>query len=291
MSEGFIEVDIPADPGLAENLVAIFSQLGFEGFWEDEGTLRCYIAAKRCSPEFLDEVRTIAARVARSSSSPVPRIRVETLEKRDWNAEWEKTIRPIRVSDRIVICPSWQSFTPRPGDLVLTIDPKMSFGTGYHETTRLVLRAMETCVRPGTTMLDVGTGTGVLAIAGIKLGCVSAIACDVDEWSYWNARENAEVNRVADRVNVILGDISQTPRTAFDLVAANLQRTVIVSILPDLMARCTPHGVLLLSGLLLQEEEEIAGHLKEFNLAVTARLSENEWLALAARPQTSPQLS
>ncbi len=282
MAEGYVEVAITADPSLAENLVAIFSQLGFEGFWEDEGTLRCYLRADRWSPAFFEEIQTTAALVARSSRSPSPRLRARTLENRNWNQEWEKTIRPIRVADRIVISPSWQSFTPRPGDIVLTIDPKMSFGTGYHETTRLMLRLMESAARPGTTMLDVGTGTGVLAIAGIKLGCASAIACDVDDWSFRNARENAEVNGVADRVEVILGDISLTPLIPFDLVAANLQCTLIVPILGDLGARCAPGGLLLLSGLLLQDEQEIVARLNEHDFTVESRLTENEWLALAA---------
>ncbi len=285
MAEGFIEVAVTADPSLAENLTAVFSQLGFEGFWEDEGTLRCYIHADRWSPAFFEEIQTTAALIARSSFSPSPHLRVRTLENRNWNAEWEKTIRPIRVADHIVIRPSWQSFAPRSGDIVLTIDPKMSFGTGYHETTRLVLRMMETSVRAGMTMLDVGTGTGVLAIAGIKLGCASAIACDVDEWSFQNARDNAEVNGVAGRMQVILGDISLTPATPFDLISANLQCALILSILTNLRARCAPGGLLLLSGLLLQDEEEIVARLNEHEFTVGGRLTEHEWLALAAGPR------
>jgi ribosomal protein L11 methyltransferase len=284
MPGSYIEVEIGADEALAENLAAILSQLGFEGFWEDEGALRCYISAARWTPGFLEEVQATAALVARSSSSPAPRIRMHTIENKNWNSEWEKTIRPIRVSDRIVISPSWQRASTQPGDIVLTIDPKMSFGTGYHETTRLMLRLMESAVRPGITMLDVGTGTGVLAIAGVRLGCASAVACDVDEWSYENARENAGVNGVADRVSVIRGDISHTPRAAFDLVVANIQLSVIIPILEDLKERCAEGGLLLLSGLLLRDEEEIISCLRKLGFAVSERLTENEWLALAARP-------
>ncbi len=283
MPEGFVEVNIAADPLLTENLVALFSQLGFEGFWEDEGTLRCYISAGRWTPEFFEEIQTTAAWAARSSRSPSPRLHVQTLENKNWNAEWEKTIRPIRVGERIVITPSWHTFSPLPRDIVLTIDPKMSFGTGYHETTRCMLRLMESAVRPGTTMLDVGTGTGILAIAGIKLGCASAIACDVDEWSYRNATENAEANGVTDRMKVILGDISLTPRNPFDLVAANLQLSLILPILGRLDERCAADGLLLLSGLLLKDEEEISSRLTERTFAISSRLTENEWLALAAR--------
>jgi ribosomal protein L11 methyltransferase len=282
MAEGFIEVDIAADPPLAENLVAIFSQLGFEGFWEDEETLRCYISASRWTPRFLEEVQATAALVARSSSSPSPRILVRNIEDRNWNADWEKTIQPIRVSDRIIVTPSWHHVSGDPGDIVLTIDPKMSFGTGYHETTRLMLRLMESAVRPDMTILDIGTGTGVLAIAGIKLGCSSAVACDTDEWSYENARENAGVNAVADRLTVILGDIGQTPRRLYDLVIANIQLNVILPILGEMRARCARGGLLLLSGLLLKDEDEILSSLGAIGFTIHERLTENDWLALAA---------
>ncbi len=287
MADGFVEVDITADPSLAENLAAILSRLGFEGFWEDEGTLRCYISAARWNPGMLEEIRTTAVMVSRSSNSRPPGIQFRTIENRNWNEEWEKTIRPIRVTDRIVIAPSWQSFTPLPGDLLLTIDPKMSFGTGYHESTRLVLRLMEGAVQPGAIMLDVGTGTGILASAGIKLGCASAVACDVDEWSYANAGENAAVNGVADQLTLIHGDISLTPRGPFDIIAANLQRTVIVLILKELVLRCASGGLLLLSGLLLEDEEEVVSLLEESLFTVDGRLTEHDWLALAARPRSA----
>ncbi len=280
MPEGTIEVEISAGEPLAENLAAIFSQIGFDGFWQEEGILRCYISASRWTPAFLEEVQATAALIARSSSSPTPRVRVRGIEAKNWNAEWEKTIRPIRVSERIVITPSWHTVSAQPGDIVLTIDPKMSFGTGYHESTRLMLQLMEGAIRPGMTMLDVGTGTGVLAIAGVRMGCSSAIACDVDEWSYANARENALIHGVADRVTVIQGDISRTPCNRFDLVTANIQRSVILPILGDLTARCG--GELLLSGLLLGNEEEMDAALRQCGFAVRRKRAENEWFALAA---------
>jgi ribosomal protein L11 methyltransferase len=286
MPDGYVEVEIAADVQLAENLAAILSQLGFEGFWEDEGILRCFIRASRWTPGFLEEIQATAALVARSSSSPAPGIRVHAVESRNWNEEWEKTIRPIRVSDRILIAPSWHTVPGRPGDIVLTIDPKMSFGTGYHETTRLMLRLLQSAVHQGARMLDVGTGTGVLAIAGIKLGCSSAVACDVDEWSYENARDNARTNGVADRMTVILGDVSSTPRVTFGVVTANIQLNVIESILGELRVRCADEGHLLLSGLLLQDEEIILPSLRKNGFTPRERLTENEWLALAASPSS-----
>jgi ribosomal protein L11 methyltransferase len=282
MTSGYIEVEVSADPTLSENLVAIFSQLGFEGFWEDEGILRCYISATRWTLEFLDEIRSVATLVARSSDSPFPRIRVTTIDRRDWNEEWEKTIRPIRVSDRLIIAPSWNPPPKKGSEIVLTIDPKMSFGTGYHETTRLMLRLIEKFVTPGMSLLDVGTGTGILAIAAVKLGCAEATGCDVDEWSLNNAAENAARNGVAGQTRFIHGDISTAPAGPFEIIAANIQLSIILPILGELHARLAPKGFLLLSGLLASDEEATISALTANGLSVRSGLHENEWIAIAA---------
>jgi ribosomal protein L11 methyltransferase len=281
MGSAFIEVQIQADGALRENLAAILGQTGFEGFWEDGTILRCYISENRWTPQMLEEIQSIAATVSRSSSSTAPRIRVASIPDRNWNEEWEKTIRPIEVTDRIVITPTWHTYDSRPDQLVLRIDPKMSFGTGYHETTRLILKLMERHIRVGISLLDIGTGTGVLAIAGIRLGARSAVAVDVDEWSYRNALENLELNGVSDRVRVIQGDITAVPSDAFDMIVANIQLNIIEPILGILRSRLGPGGVMLLSGLLCGDEEQILLSLRQNRIGIKDRLTENEWLALA----------
>lgn len=282
MSKSYVEVEILADSSLADALTGILAQLGFEGFWEDGSALKAYMRADRWSPALLDEVRTVAGLVSRSSTSTPPTISAREIAEKNWNEEWEKTIRPIQVTERIMITPTWHAVNPRPGRIVLTIDPKMSFGTGYHESTRLVLRLMDGAVRPGTTLLDVGTGTGVLAIAGVKLGASSAVAVDVDDWSYDNALENAGLNGVADRVRVIHGDISAAPANLFDMIVANIQRNIIEPILEEMLSRLAPNGLIILSGLLQADEEAILQALGAHCLVVRQRLFEREWLALAA---------
>jgi ribosomal protein L11 methyltransferase len=280
MGSSFIEVEIQADARLRENLGAILGQIGFEGFWEEGDILRCYISEHRWSPSMLEEVQSTAALVARSSSSAAPRIHIASIPPRNWNAEWEKTIKPIQITERLVITPTWQSYDARPDQIVLTIDPKMSFGTGYHETTRLVLRLMERHLRGGTSLLDVGTGTGILAIAGIRLGARSAVAVDVDEWSYNNAHENAELNGVRDRLEVLLGDTSVVPPGQFEMIVANIQLNVIEPMLGELRSRLASGGLLILSGLLCADGERIDSSLLEHRLKVVERFVEDEWLAV-----------
>jgi ribosomal protein L11 methyltransferase len=281
MESGFVEVEIQADDSLREHLAAILGQIGFEGFWEDEETLRGYIQAGRWSPSMLEEVHTITALVARSSSSPFPRIRVASIPDRNWNEEWERTIRPVLVTPRIVITPTWHNYTPTAGQIVLTIDPKMSFGTGYHESTRLMLRLMERHLRPGMRLLDFGTGTGILAIAGIRLGAESAVAVDVDQWSIRNAAENVHLNKVDRQVRIVQGDIDLVDSEPFDMIVANIHLNVIEPNLATIRGRLNPAGMALLSGLLLDDEEEISQALAREGLTVVDRLTENEWVALA----------
>jgi ribosomal protein L11 methyltransferase len=156
----------------------------------------------------------------------------------------------------------------------------MSFGTGYHETTRLVLRLMERRAPLSGRLLDVGTGTGILAIGGLKLGAGSAIGVDVDDWSYANARENAVLNNVADIFDVRIGDLAAVQESGFDIILANIQLNIITAMLPDLIRKLAPSGILILSGLLLQDEEDIVRALSVCDLHVTENLRENEWLAL-----------
>jgi ribosomal protein L11 methyltransferase len=283
MSSSYVEVQINADEELVEQLVAILPQLGFEGFWEDGSTLRCYIGSARWSPEMREEVQSVINRMTLSSSSASPHVVFNTIENKNWNEEWEKTIKPIRVTERIVIKPTWHEYFPAPGQLVITIDPKMSFGTGYHETTRLVLKLMEKQMKQGMRVLDIGTGTGVLAIAAVLLGATSATGVDVDGWSYENALENIRLNHVQDQVRIIHGDLSSVPAGKSDMLVANIQLNVIIPLLPEMKERLSADGVMILSGLLLPDKEQIVSALAGSGLKVCEEKKENEWMAVAAR--------
>lgn len=279
MTRSFVEVAITADSRLMEPLVGLLSQLGFEGFWEDGAVLKGYISAGRWDEGMKDEVDSLVRNLVQTSSSPLPHISVHSLEDQNWNEAWEKTIRPIRVTDRIVIRPTWHSYDATPGEIVLTIDPKMSFGTGYHESTRLVLRLLEKHIRPGARVLDVGTGTGVLAIAAIKLGASSAVGVDVDEWSYTNALENARLNAVEDRITIQAGHLSDAPSGMFDMILANIQWNVIAPLLGEMDHRLSPGGSLILSGLLLADREDICSAVDAAHLTIIEEMVENEWIA------------
>jgi ribosomal protein L11 methyltransferase len=278
-----IEVAIEAEEELRDRIVALLGQLGFEGFWEDGAVLRSYISESRWTPAMPDEVERAVSLITRSSRSTRPAITTRRIQEQNWNEEWKKTIRPIHVSERTVITPSWHPYEPAPGELVLTIDPKMSFGTGYHESTRLILRLLEEHIRTGDSVLDMGTGTGVLAIAAVRLGAADATGIDVDEWSYENACENIRLNHVQDRITILHGDITATPAGPFTLILANIQRTVLLEMLPLLVRRLRAGGRLLLAGLLHDDREIMMEQLRHEGMTLLNELSENEWTAIAAR--------
>jgi len=283
MPSSYIEVEVKANAELVENLIGILSQLGFEGFWEDSATLKCYISSSRWNSSMQAETEATIRRMTRPSSTPQPQMLVRTVTDKNWNEEWEKTIEPIQVTDRIVIKPTWHQYTPSAGQIVLTIDPKMSFGTGYHETTRLALRLMEKYVKPDMSILDVGTGTGVLAIAGVKLGARSAVGIDIDEWSSTNALENVLLNHVGRQVTIHQLELDSLPPLTFDLIVANIQLNVIVLMLPEMKRRLSAAGLVILSGLLVDGRDEILKRLAAHEFQVHDEMTENEWIALAAK--------
>lgn len=205
-----------------------------------------------------------------------------TLENKNWNEEWEKTLNIIHVSSKVVIRPSTKEYAPVNDEIVITIDPKMSFGTGEHQTTKLMIMAIEKYVHNGR-VADIGTGTGVLAIAAIKFGAESAVAIDNDEWCLENGIENVTLNNVADKVTVLTGVVEDIPESDFDTVLANIQKNVLLEIAPALTAKVKNNGLLVLSGILLEDEPDILKKYAEFSFEKVETFVLNEWKAVVLR--------
>ena len=257
-------------------------ELGSVGFQETDSFLLSYFDKSRWSDDsfdrFKNDLRLLLQKVSVNAD-----VRFQEIREENWNEQWEKTIQPIEIGERFTIKPSWSEYNNRDHRIVIQIDPKMSFGTGYHETTRLILRLLEKYVVEGSTVLDVGTGTGILAIGSVKLGAASAVGIDIDDWSIQNAQENILSNKVAGRVVISDRPLDTFDSSSVDLIAANLTLNTNIQLLNQFLRVLKTKGVLILSGLLLGDHDAITEHLVEKRFHILDELIENEWIAITAQ--------
>ena len=281
MKKTYLEIAISANERQKELLVATMTELGCQGFQETDSHLLCYIDkslwTEDKSSELRDELKGILQTISVNAC-----IEFRDIEEENWNEQWEKTINFVEVGKKLVIKPSWGKYENRENRIVVQIDPKMSFGTGYHETTRLTLRLLEKYTSPGSSALDVGTGTGILAIAAIKFGAQSAVGIDNDEWAIENAHENVIANGLGDRIRILSVPLTEIHST-FDLISANLMFNTIVEMLPEFSVKLRNGGMLLLAGLLAADKQDILQHLRRAGFEIAEECFEGEWIALAVK--------
>ena len=267
-----VELTIYVEDDWQELLIAELADLDFDMFHQDDGCLRAYTPA----PRWTEAKRDAVQQWLRSRGLFVP-VEEDVIDPSNWNEQWEETIRPLVVGP-FLIKPTWRSVPPEHADkLLLEIDPKMSFGTGYHPSTRLVLRVLPDLVQGGERVLDAGTGTGVLAIAALKLGAAQAFAFDIDPWAQDNAVENFLLNGVADRVAFRGGSLEVVPDESYDLICANINRNALLGMLPSFADKVTSGGHIVLAGLLLADRDRMLDAAAQAGLASAREEQEDEW--------------
>lgn len=216
---------------------------------------------------------------------PIGELRTRLVDEADWAEAWKAHFPVLRVGSRVVVRPTWRRHRREPGDVVLALDPGMAFGTGLHPTTRLCLAAIEALadrgVLTGVRVLDVGCGSGILAIAALRLGASAAYGVDTDPIAVEATVANARRNRLSRRVRARLGSLpSRQP--PFDVVLANLIAGVLVPLAAALGDELRPGGALLASGIFIDREPEVRGAFEAAGLEVRGRSVEGEWVALEA---------
>jgi ribosomal protein L11 methyltransferase len=214
---------------------------------------------------------------------PIGELRTRVIEEADWAAAWKVHFPVLRVGRRIVVRPTWRRHRPRPGEVVVALDPGMAFGTGLHPTTRLCLAALEAfaATAPLGRVLDLGSGSGILSIAAVGLGATSVSALDVDEIAVEASRANARRNRMARRIEVRRGSLP-SGQPPFDTVVANLIGSLLVSLADGLVGELRPSGRLLASGIFRDREAEVRGAFDRAGLRVEQRWLDEDWVALGA---------
>jgi len=214
---------------------------------------------------------------------PIPDPAFCVLTEADWAETWKAHYSVLHIGRRTVIVPRWQSYAPQAGEVVITLDPGMAFGTGTHPTTRLCLAALEEVIEPGTTVLDLGTGSGVLAIAAAKQGARSVRAVDVDRVAVSAARENVAANGVTNITQVELGSLDKADGQ-YDLIMVNILAEVIHTLLDEGLADALkPGGTVIASGIIDDQEAEVETAFIQKGIEIVARRVEQDWIALIGR--------
>lgn len=227
-----------------------------------------------------------------SNILPIPTPSVRYWEEGEWLEAWKKFYTVLHIGERLVVKPSWESYAPAPEEVVVELDPGLAFGTGLHPSTRLCLIAMEKVLKPGERVLDVGTGSGILALFAAKLGAKEVLALDIDRIAVKVARENVARNGLKGKVKVRWGTIIRTEEAPlvdasalkpFGLVLVNITAPVIKSMAKELAAVTAPEGLVIASGLIQNQKEETAEALSTWGLEVQEEISSQEWVALILR--------
>lgn len=212
-----------------------------------------------------------------------------TVQEEDWATSWKAYFKPVRIGERFLIKPTWEEISPTPEDIILELDPGMAFGTGTHATTSLCLEALEEIVKPGMSVFDLGTGSGILAIAAAKLGA-QVEAIDLDSVAVKVALENVHLNQVNDQVRVQQGDLGNLLTGQADLVVANIIADVILILLPDLKRIMKEDGEFLASGIIDHRSPDVEEGLKQHGLEIVEKRENSGWVLLRARWQKSASL-
>ncbi len=245
-----------------------------------------YVADNMQGIETINSVKTQIPRlVAQSSDIDFGEMRFEnkTILEEDWETAWKKYYRPVKVSERIIICPCWEEFSTTGDEIKVLLDPGMAFGTGTHETTRLCLKLLEENISQNSTVLDVGTGSGILAITALLLGAKEAVGVDIDELAVKIAGENAALNSVESKLTLHCSDLTQKVSGTFDVVCANIVADVIIRLCPDIKNFMGANSTLLLSGIIDDRYDDVLLALERNNVDVVKKITENDWVALECK--------
>ncbi len=275
------EFKILLEPFETEIVTGLLWELEITGINEEKDFLVVFADEK--SSTGTKEIESILSKLKKEKILRTFSVTESLLEDKNWNEEWEKSIQVVEVDDRIVIKPSFRKYEEKPGQIIITIDPKMSFGTGEHQTTQIMIKLLEKYLIPDCELLDVGSGTGILAIAAVKLGAKKAVAVDIDEWCLMNGLENCRLNNVEDKIDIRQGELKNIEDKKFDMVLANINKNILIEIKDEIRKRLSAEGILVLSGLLFSDENDIRSHYEPIGFKVIEKMQMKEWIGLVLK--------
>ena len=262
------------DP-FSEIIIARLNEIDFETFEEDTNGVKCYIQSKLFNKNKID---SILAEILTQTSLQYS---INKIPQKNWNLEWEKNFKPVRINSRCIIR---ADFHPPYSDIEdeIIITPKMSFGTGHHETTYLMINELYNIDLIDKRVLDIGCGTGVLSIISSKRGAEKIVAIDIDEWAYKNSIENSKLNNI-NNTKFILGDIDKLNGLTFNVILANINRNIILRDLHIYYRSLSLNGELFISGFLVDDINLILEVAKKLGFSLIKKKNKNQWYMLRLR--------
>ena len=270
----YIELNaVIEDAELADIVVAELAEFPFESFANEPAMLKAYIP-QTAMADCMEQVNALLDRYG------VTHRRYVQIESQNWNALWESNFEEVLVADRVAIRAPFHAPHPEFGSLDIVIMPKMSFGTGHHSTTRLMVEMLLGMEVEGRQGLDMGSGTGVLAILAAKLGAATVDAVDIDDMADESCRENAVTNGVAEKVHPILGDVRSVASGKYDFIVANINRNILLRDMPAYVGMLNDGGVLVMSGFLEEDIAAIAERAESLGMAAGRQKRDGGWVAL-----------
>lgn len=251
-------------------------------FQPNEVVVKAYFPAFQVDERQIAELKAWVSALDQYGLDPGPvEVSSRVVNEEDWANSWKEYYHPVQISDRLIVKPSWEDCDAS-GAVVIDIDPGMAFGTGTHPTTVLCLQGIEKYLQPGDQVFDIGTGSGILAVAAAKLGARCVEAVDIDPVAVQVAQENAERNQVAGLIRVRQGTVDDISGQA-DLIMANIIASIIIDIAPQLAARLVPGGICLASGIIDQKAADVETALEAVGLEIIETRRSGEWVLLVAR--------
>jgi ribosomal protein L11 methyltransferase len=270
-------VDVQVHSSLdAAEVLGLLGDPAVQGGWQENESFHVYWPSAVWSPDHLVRLRQV---IRQLDGTEEPTISVQTLPHQDWNRVWAESVKPLWIGRHLLIRPSWETVDARPGQIEIILDPKQAFGTGHHPTTRMLLEWLEDDMQGGESVLDVGTGSGLLAMASLRLGAFLAVGIDHDPVAIECAQEYAQLNRFGPELVLQCGELNERHEgRSFDLVLANLDRQTLLT-LADRLTRCMKNR-LLVSGVLAHQAEEIVSAFGAVGLYPGRRREQDGWLAM-----------
>jgi ribosomal protein L11 methyltransferase len=275
MNQNFVEVAVRAEIEAGE-LLGMLDNGEFLGSWEEAGILHIYWPEDKWSDAVLADLKAVLKSLEIGDAD----VSVHPVQDRDWNATWAASLKPIRLGRNIRIRQSWNPSDPSSDGIELVLDPKRAFGTGYHETTQLVIEWLEDHIEGGERILDIGTGSGILSMVAIRLGAASALGIDTDTVALDCARQYATENGFGKELVFRVASFESLGSDQYDVILANIDARTLVTLSGFLPGLLEEKGIACYSGLLQEDYDEVSRALSHAGLRITALSRRGEWLSL-----------